>query len=108
MLSEVERALKELGVRVIHADFSQAKGRIERLFRTFRDRLVKEMRLKCISSMEETNRFLESYLPIYNERSRMMPAGEADFHRAVPFRHSFNQNERGQANGKSQALTTAK
>lgn len=83
-LSEVERALKELGVTVIHADSPQAKGRIERLFRTFQDRLVKEMRLKCISSMEEANRFLESYLPIYNERFRVMPAGEADLHRPIP------------------------
>ena len=83
-LSEVERALKELGVTVIHADSPQAKGRIERLFRTFQDRLVKEMRLKGISSMEEANPFLESYLSIYNERFRVVPAGEADLHRAVP------------------------
>lgn len=83
-LSEVERALKELGVTVIHADSPQAKGRIERLFRTFQDRLVKEMRLKGISNMEEANRFLESYLPIYNERFRVVPAGEADLHRRIP------------------------
>jgi transposase len=83
-LSEVERALKELGVKVIHADSPQAKGRIERLFRTFQDRLVKEMRLVGVSSMEEGNRFLESYLPIYNKRFRVVAAGEADLHRRVP------------------------
>jgi hypothetical protein len=83
-LSEVERALKELGVKVIHADSPQAKGRIERLFRTFQDRLVKEMRLEGIRSMEEANRFLERYLPIYNERFRVIPAGKADLHRPVP------------------------
>jgi hypothetical protein len=75
--------------------------------------------------MEEANRFLESYLPIYNERFRVIPAGEADLHRpiprgmrlqrilcrryrAVPFRHSLNRNERGRGNGKSHALTTSK
>jgi len=83
-LSEVGRALKELGVKVIHADSPQAKGRIERLFRTFQDRLVKEMRLRGISSIEEGNRFLETYLPIYNKRFRVVAAGEADLHRKVP------------------------
>jgi hypothetical protein len=38
--------MKELGVEVIHAHWPQAKGRVERLFRTFQDRLVKEIRLK--------------------------------------------------------------
>jgi len=84
LLSEVERALKELGVRVIHADSPQAKGRIERLFGTFQDRLVKEMRLVGVSSIEEGNRFLESYLPVYNKRFRVLPVGQADLHRPVP------------------------
>ncbi len=84
LLSEVERALKELGVRVIHADSPQAKGRIERLFRTFQDRLVKEMRLVGVSSIEDGNRFLEGYLPVYNKRFRVLPVGKADLHRPVP------------------------
>jgi transposase len=83
-LSEVERALRELGVKVIHADSPQAKGRIERLFRTFQDRLVKEMRLRGIRSIEAANKFLEYYLPLYNERFRVEPAGEADLHRYIP------------------------
>ena len=49
-LSEFERAMKELGVEVIHAGSPQAKGRIERLFKTFQDRLTKEMRLRSIST----------------------------------------------------------
>src|SRR3989338_8208657 len=48
--SQFERALEELGVRVIHAYSPQAKGRIERLFKTLQDRLVKEMRLKGINT----------------------------------------------------------
>jgi transposase-like protein len=50
-LSEFERALKELGVEVSHAHSPQAKGRIERLFRTLQDRLVKEMRLRGIRTI---------------------------------------------------------
>jgi len=67
-LSEFERALKELGVEVIHANSPQAKGRIERLFGTLQDRLVKEMRLRGIRTIEEANGFWEDYLPWYNRR----------------------------------------
>jgi hypothetical protein len=82
-LSEFERALKELGVEVIHANSPQAKGRIERLFRTFQDRLVKEMRLRGIRTIEEGNRFLEEYLPGYNSRFSVCPREKEDFHRPV-------------------------
>ncbi len=54
-LSEFERALGE--VEVIHAHSAQAKGRIERLFGTLQDRLVKEIRLRGIKSLEEANGF---------------------------------------------------
>ncbi len=75
-LSEFERALKEWGVEVIHAHSLQAKGRIERLFGTFQDRLVKEMRLRGIRSIEEANKFLEEYLPLYNKRFSVCPRGQ--------------------------------
>ena len=61
-LSEVGRAMKELGVEVIHAHSPQAKGRVERLFKTLQDRLVKEMRLVNIGTIEEANRFLGEFL----------------------------------------------
>ena len=51
-LSEFERALKELKVEVIHAYSPQAKGRVERLFRTLQDRLVKELRLANAKTIE--------------------------------------------------------
>lgn len=82
-LSEFERALKELGVKVIHAHSAQAKGRIERLFRTFQDRLVKEMRLRGIQTIEGANDFLEEYLPLYNRRFAVCPQGKEDLHRPV-------------------------
>jgi hypothetical protein len=82
-LSEFERALKELGIEVIHANSPQAKGRIERLFRTFQDRLIKEMRLRGIGTIEEANRFLEEYLPLYNRRFAVCPKRKDNLHRSV-------------------------
>ncbi len=82
--SQFERALGELGVDVIHAQSPQAKGRIERLFKTFQDRLVKEMRLAGVTTKEEANRFLETYLPKYNRRFAVKPREEADLHRPAP------------------------
>ena len=83
-LTEVGRALEELGVEVIFAHSAQAKGRVERLFRTFQDRLVKEMRLRKIKSIEEANRFLKEYLPVYNKRFSVPAAKSADLHRVLP------------------------
>ncbi len=82
-LSEFERALKELGVEVIHAHSPQAKGRIERLFGTLQDRLVKEMGLRGIRTMEEANRFLEDYLPLYNQRFAVDAREREDLHRPL-------------------------
>jgi len=82
-LSEFERALKELGVEVIHATSPQAKGRVERLFRTLQDRLVKEMRLRGIRTIQEANEFLKHYLPVYNRRFAVCPLEANDLHRSV-------------------------
>jgi hypothetical protein len=62
--SHFGRALHELGIEWIAAHSPQAKGRIERLFATLQDRLVKEMRLAGIDSMAAANHFLETrFLP---------------------------------------------
>jgi len=83
-LSQFERALEELGVKIIHANSPQAKGRIERLFNTFQDRVVKEMRLNKISNIEKGNRFLGKYLPVYAKRFGVVPAEPEDMHRQIP------------------------
>ena len=83
-LSEFQRALKELGVRVRHARSAQAKGRVERLFRTFQDRVVKEMRLRGVGTVAEGNRFLGQYLPGYNRRFSVVAEEPGDFHRPIP------------------------
>lgn len=84
LLSQFQRAMKELEVKVKHAHSPQAKGRVERLFRTFQDRVVKEMRLKGIKTVEAANKFLMGYLPIYNSKFMVQPNEKADIHRPVP------------------------
>jgi hypothetical protein len=81
--SQFERALGELGVSVIHANSPQAKGRIERLFKTFQDRLVKEMRLKDIKTKKDANEYLARYLPSYNRRFQVEAKEKVDLHRSV-------------------------
>lgn len=83
-MSQFARAMDELGVHVIYANSPQAKGRIERLFNTFQDRLAKEMRLRNISTIKEANKFLRHYLPAYTRRFAVKPANGADLHRAIP------------------------
>ncbi len=83
-MSHFEKSLAELVIAVIHANSPQAKGRVERLFKTLQDRLVKEMRLVGIKSVEEANEFLRIYLPKYNRQFRKKAAFEADLHRPAP------------------------
>ena len=83
-MSQFERAAKELGIIVIHAHSAQAKGRIERGFRTHQDRLIKEMRLAGIKSKDEANEFLEWYLPKHNKKFSISPAKKSNLHRKSP------------------------
>lgn len=83
-LSQFARAAKELSVNLIYANSPQAKGRIERLFHTFQDRLIKEMRLENIKTIEEANKFLAHYLPAYAKRFSVRPVNNTDLHRAIP------------------------
>jgi hypothetical protein len=67
------RLMLELGITSISALSPQAKGRIERLWGTFQDRLVSELRLAQVSTLEEANRFLEGFLDRYNGRFAVPP-----------------------------------
>jgi transposase len=82
--SQFERALAELGVRMIHAHSPQAKGRVERLFGTLQDRLVKSLRLAGAQTLPEANRHLQGFLSAYNARFRRAARELADLHRPVP------------------------
>lgn len=82
-MSHFEKSMAELGVKVIHAYSPQAKGRVERLFETFQDRVVKEMRLAGVANITEGNAFLDGYLSEYNGKYAIEAAQKADFHRPV-------------------------
>jgi transposase len=65
--TQFARALRELGIRIIYAYSPQAKGRIERKFGVFQDRLCSELRLHNISTLEDANRYLwEKFIPQHN------------------------------------------
>jgi hypothetical protein len=82
--SIIRRALGELNIDLILAHSPQAKGRVERNFGTSQDRLVKELRVAGISTLEEANRFLEdTYISYWNERFAVEPAESRDAHRPL-------------------------
>jgi len=78
------RAMKALGVELIRAHSPQAKGRVERRNAVFQDRLVKEMRLRNISDLDQGNALLEKlFLADLNKRYAIEPRHAADLHRAM-------------------------
>lgn len=80
-LTQFQRACSQLGITVIHAHSPQAKGRIERLFQTLQDRLVKELRLKNISSMAEANIFLiKIFIPWFNKKFAVVAKKKTNLH----------------------------
>ena len=76
--------LKDLNIELICAHSPQAKGRVERSYATFQDRVLKEMRLAGVNNIEEANEFLGWYLPIYNARFSKIPANQEDAHSPIP------------------------
>jgi len=83
-LTQIGRALQELGIGWIAAHSPQAKGRIERFFGTAQDRLVKGLRLAQASSLEAANTYLEQeYLPLWNQGFRVVAANQTDAHRRL-------------------------
>lgn len=76
------RVMQGVGTKVIAAHSPQAKGRVERVFGTLQDRLVKEFRLAGISTPEDANAFLEqTFLPRFNARFAVPAREAADMHR---------------------------
>jgi transposase len=66
--TQLGRILNELGINSISANSPQAKGRVERLWGTFQDRLVSELRLAGVCDADHANQLLEIFLPDYNRR----------------------------------------
>lgn len=83
-LTQFQRAMKDLDIHVIHAYSPQAKGRIERLFGTLQDRLIKELRLANISTIQEANIFLkEVFIPKFNKRFAVIAAKKQSLHKLL-------------------------
>ncbi|WGD48618.1 ISNCY family transposase [Bradyrhizobium sp. CB1650] len=82
-MTQFGRALSELNIEILCANSSQAKGRVERAHQTLQDRLVKELRLAGISSIEAANAFLPAFMADYNRRFAKAPASEHDLHRPM-------------------------
>jgi transposase len=79
VLTQVGRALGQLGIEHIAAYSPQARGRSERMFRTLQDRLPKELALAGVSDVETANRFVrEVYLPAHNARFAVEPADKTN------------------------------
>ncbi len=77
--------LEALGVELILAGSPQAKGRVERAFGTAQDRLIKEMRVAGVATLDAANRFLaERWMPFWNERFAVAAVEPLDAHRPLP------------------------
>lgn len=89
-VTQITRALAELGIHRSSAHSPQAKGRVERCFRTAQDRLVKGLRLAGAKTLEQANAYLESaYLPEWNERWVTAARNATDAHRPVTELHDL-------------------
>jgi transposase len=82
-MTQFGRALAELGIEILCANSSQAKGRVERANRTLQDRLVKELRTAGISGIEAGNAFLPGFVARFDARFAFAPARPGDRHRPL-------------------------
>jgi hypothetical protein len=84
-MTAFSKACKKLGIEIIRAHSPQAKGRVERSHGVYQDRLVKELRLKRITTVEGANKLLaDGFSQALNARFQRRPASRTDFHRGLP------------------------
>lgn len=79
-ITQFNRALNSLGIELICANSPQAKGRVERANQTFQDRLVKELRLRNISTYQQANDYLPEFIHSYNHKFAVLPRSTIDAH----------------------------
>lgn len=82
--TQFKRIIDVLGINMFPASTSQAKGRIERLWETFQDRLVTEFKLAKINSIEQANIFLKDYIKKYNKKFSIEPKCNNSYFEPVP------------------------
>jgi transposase len=91
-LTQIGRALRELGMVWMAAHSPQAKGRVERSFGTAQDRLVKGLRVAGARTLEQANRYLErEFVPWWNQHLTVLPASAADAHRPLGAEHDLGR-----------------
>lgn len=83
LITQFERAMNQVGVSPITAHSPEAKGRVERMNGTLQDRLVKELKLAGITTMEEANEFLKEYIPKFNAKFAVAPNRKVDLHKTI-------------------------
>lgn len=84
--------LTRLGIKVIPTSNPRAKGRIERVWRTLQSRLLNELYLRKITTMEEANAFIKEYLPVLNNAFASDIDPDRNSFREVPANYNYNQN----------------
>jgi winged helix-turn helix protein len=89
-MTQFGRALHELNIDIICANSAPAKGRVERSFGTLQDRLVKEMRLAGISTLQAGNAFLPGFIEDHNRRFGKVPFDASDAHRPLQAHHRLD------------------
>lgn len=82
-LTQFGRACQQLGIELIYAKTPQAKGRVERVFKTLQDRLTKELRLNKATTHQEANKILGQYLSSFNNKFQVAAKRSGDLHRPV-------------------------
>ncbi len=82
-LTQFGRAMEELGIELIPANTAQAKGRVEKANRTLQDRLVKELRLRGINTIEEANKYLPEFIKEFNRKFAVEPKNPENAHRPL-------------------------
>ncbi len=82
-ITQFGRAMQELDIQIICANSPQAKGRVERANQTLQDRLVKELRLRGISTLEAANAYLPEFCEDFNRRFAVAPRSNHDAHRPL-------------------------
>ena len=83
MITQFQRASNQTGFKLIFANSPQAKGRVERMNKTLQDRLVKELKLVDITTIEKANKFLKEYIPKFNTKFAVVPQRQSNLHRKI-------------------------
>ena len=83
LITQFQRAMNQIGVKTITAHSPEAKGRVEKMNGTLQDRLVKELRLANISTIEKANKFLKIYIHKFNKQFAVVPKNHENLHKRM-------------------------